>query len=358
VIFAIVRAASWLVPAEARAEWLAEWRAEFLHVAAAARGRTVAAFCVGAIPDAVWLRRSAPRAGVEPALCLLLLAALAAAGALVPHPGWLSGDIVSISTAGSRRSEASVTYDQYRILAARPTFASVAFYRVERRGGRWIAAATGSLRDVLGSGARRRYWQLPQRIDAFEFDAAFAPETRGFVLARMPAGAGHPARWPVYAPAAHRLECITLTSLTAAETHLLMIALALLAVGAATAISPGPFSRSWTAAAWAFLIAKMALAGAAVALACPPTLLLFGYTAAFAWAALDQRRRCPVCLRRLVRPVSIGSASHALLDWYGAEWMCARGHGLLYEPDTAVAAYSAPRWQRLDASWRALFRSA
>ncbi len=76
------------------------------------------------------------------------------------------------------------------------------------------------------------------------------------------------------------------------------------------------------------------------------------------WLILDQRRRCPVCLRLLMNPVRIGTPSRSFLDWYGAESMCSRGHGLLHVPETS-ASYSGPRqWLRLDCSWSGLFSRA
>ena len=76
---------------------------------------------------------------------------------------------------------------------------------------------------------------------------------------------------------------------------------------------------------------------------------------AFRWVLADQRRRCPVCLRRVVCPARIGASSYLLLEWYGTEFVCSRGHGLLQVPEISSSAYGAPRWQPLDASWSGLF---
>ena len=70
---------------------------------------------------------------------------------------------------------------------------------------------------------------------------------------------------------------------------------------------------------------------------------------AFCWVLTDQRRRCPVCLRRLTDPIRIGTPSQTLLEWYGAESACASGHGLLHSTDISST------WLRLDDSWRGLF---
>lgn len=74
----------------------------------------------------------------------------------------------------------------------------------------------------------------------------------------------------------------------------------------------------------------------------------------FRWILADQRRRCPVCLRRLSSEVRMGAPSQTFLEWYGAESTCSRGHGLLHVPGVS-AGYSAPRWLRLDNSWSGLF---
>lgn len=79
------------------------------------------------------------------------------------------------------------------------------------------------------------------------------------------------------------------------------------------------------------------------------------YLAAFRWALIDQRQRCPVCLRLLTNPTRIGGASQTFLEWYGVELMCARGHGLLYVPEIATSCYSTQRWLYLDPSWSGLF---
>jgi hypothetical protein len=73
------------------------------------------------------------------------------------------------------------------------------------------------------------------------------------------------------------------------------------------------------------------------------------------WVLIDQRRRCPVCLRLLSEPVRIGAPSQTFLDWYGAESMCTRGHGLLQEPEISTSYSGARQWLELDASWRDLF---
>lgn len=86
-----------------------------------------------------------------------------------------------------------------------------------------------------------------------------------------------------------------------------------------------------------------------------PQAMLIGYFFAFRWALIDQRRRCPVCLRLLANPVRLGQSSHTMLDWYGTELMCSSGHGLLYVPEAPNSSYSSQKWLPLDSSWRGLF---
>lgn len=74
----------------------------------------------------------------------------------------------------------------------------------------------------------------------------------------------------------------------------------------------------------------------------------------YRWVLLDQRRRCPECLRPLSAPVRIGAPSQTFLEWYGVESLCHSGHGLMHAGE-AVASYSnGPTWLRLDGSWRGL----
>jgi hypothetical protein len=82
---------------------------------------------------------------------------------------------------------------------------------------------------------------------------------------------------------------------------------------------------------------------------------LWGAIFAFRWALLDQRERCPVCLRRLAKPVRVGESSYIFLDWHGTERMCPRGHGLMHVAEGSSLWFSGQRWMAFDASWTALF---
>jgi hypothetical protein len=78
--------------------------------------------------------------------------------------------------------------------------------------------------------------------------------------------------------------------------------------------------------------------------------------AAFRWALIDQRRRCPVCLRVLGSPSGIGWASQVLLDLYGTEFICGQGHGLMQVPEIPSSS-SSQRWLTIEQSWSATFPS-
>jgi hypothetical protein len=73
------------------------------------------------------------------------------------------------------------------------------------------------------------------------------------------------------------------------------------------------------------------------------------------WALLDQRQRCPVCLKRVAHPAQVGLASRTFLAWNGTELMCTGGHTLLHVPSLPTSWFATQRWLYLDASWEFLF---
>ncbi len=75
----------------------------------------------------------------------------------------------------------------------------------------------------------------------------------------------------------------------------------------------------------------------------------------FRWALADQRQRCPVCLRRVTNPASVGLASRTFLGWNGTEMICMGGHTLLHVPSLPTSWFSDQRWLYLDSSWQFLF---
>jgi hypothetical protein len=104
--YAILRTASLLAPGDQRAEWLDGWHSELWYIPR--RGAT--RFCLGAFPDALWLRRNnlspVKQTGIRlesPLACLAFLATLAAVSLLIavrlpapdtmtrsPHLGFLN----------------------------------------------------------------------------------------------------------------------------------------------------------------------------------------------------------------------------------------------------------------------------
>lgn len=147
---------------------------------------------------------------------------------------------------------------------------------------------------------------------------------------------------------------------------LLVIAMSLLILPSVTTLSIGEYSGKFRARRWIFLAVKIALIlplvyfgsfdiGALVAPQMQSHGLIVGYVTGFRWALVDQRRRCPECLRRLACPTAIGCSSHLLLEWYGTELICTSGHGLMHVPEIPTSSYSVQRWVQLDPSWRGLF---
>ncbi len=111
---------------------------------------------------------------------------------------------------------------------------------------------------------------------------------------------------------------------------------------------------------WVFLAAKSVLLVLLVVfgvldLGSAGGFVLFSSVWAFRWAVNDHQERCPVCLRRLTNPTRIGEPSHTFLDWYGTEFMCDRGHGLLHVPEIHASCYNMQRWLYLDPSGSNLF---
>lgn len=76
-------------------------------------------------------------------------------------------------------------------------------------------------------------------------------------------------------------------------------------------------------------------------------LACFGVFIAIRWAMLDQRHRCPDCLRLLDKPVRMGSRSRILLEWNGTELLCLRGHGVMHVPEMPGIWFRRSRWMSL-----------
>ena len=123
----------------------------------------------------------------------------------------------------------------------------------------------------------------------------------------------------------------------AAKTFLVMLILPLLWIEGGTALRAhfGPITLP---------IGCLLIAGA--------MLFVAAFSYCLLWVFADQQRRCPVCLRRLSMPVSIGSWA-SVFDPVATELLCDEGHGSLCIPDSQGGP--PQRWITLDASWRVLF---
>lgn len=125
-------------------------------------------------------------------------------------------------------------------------------------------------------------------------------------------------------------------------------------------VNPYAPSLSIRVRRWLFLALKIGLVAmifwfAAIALLPmfpgAPSILMFGWIFGFRWALEDQRHRCPVCLHLLSNPTRVGSPAKSVLNWYGTELICTRGHGMLYVPGAPTTWCSTQRWQYLDPTW-------
>lgn len=209
---------------------------------------------------------------------------------------------------------------------------------------------------------------LPLYADAWLLEdtqhlAALPPDSRGFVLARAhnsslrhmfvaKAGGGH-----------DYFDCVPLYDRVTSPVagFLIIVLMSAFVLPAVTSVSLGD-CKSDSIYRWLFLAAKSAMV--LLMVYCWARYLLFdggpvhglliGCVLAFRWVLVDQRRRCPVCLRLLTNPVRIGRPSQTFLDWYGTELMCVKGHGLLHVPEISNS-YSTQRWLHLDRSWAELF---
>ena len=156
--------------------------------------------------------------------------------------------------------------------------------------------------------------------------------------------------------------------------------LALLALPAVSSVALGEYSLSLNEIPWSRRLYRWAFLGAKIALLLPIVYfasldLAYGFTGfntnqalyvqlvttffgclfGISWALNDQRRRCPVCLRRVAHPARVGQFSRTFLAWSGTEMMCMGGHTLLHVPALPTSWFSTQRWMFLDPSWKFLF---
>jgi hypothetical protein len=216
-------------------------------------------------------------------------------------------------------------------------------------------------------------WRLPGRADAWLLvdEGSLGPLTTGYVLARV-----SPTMHSIWVHntegGVDRFTFIPLAEPYLLFAFLLVMGLSVAILPAVTSLSLGeyPVNRHALARAtplrrWIFLAAKIALVlpialfgsidlFSVIAVGLQAHSMVVGSVVGLRWVLMDQRRRCPVCLRVLTNPTSIGEPSRTLLEWYGTELICGRGHGLLHVPEIRNS-YSEQRWLHLDSSWSSLF---
>jgi MacB-like periplasmic core domain len=234
-------------------------------------------------------------------------------------------------------------------------------------------------------------WRLPGKVDAWllESDSALPVDRDGIVLAEMTKSSERErfgGQWHMSAPTPDGtpddFTCLSLAERThnSAGIFLFAIILACLALPATTSLPLGEYrlgSRklSWSTRLrrWSFLVGKFALllpivylvsidlahlrpafeqdTSDYIQLISAFSICVFGLR----WILRDQRRRCPVCLRKLTHPARVGQPSRNFLAWNGIELICIGGHGLLHVPEIPTSWFSTQRWLYLDPSWDILF---
>jgi hypothetical protein len=240
----------------------------------------------------------------------------------------------------------------------------------------------------------RGSWRLPGAADAWllEQDAAISPGAVGYAV-------GHLTHWGVAEMYDERLHInaydpddpgedlwgVSFAERTRGPGVIFQFAilLAFLALPAITSVSLGEYSfcshkPPWQRKffRWIFLSAKIAfLLSIAYFLSLD---LSYWHATAYSsaseyaqlfssflicllgmrWVLLDQRQRCPVCLRRVTHPAQVGQASRTFLAWNGTELICTSGHTLLHVPGLPTSWFGTQRWLYLDTSWEFLFASS
>jgi hypothetical protein len=234
-------------------------------------------------------------------------------------------------------------------------------------------------------------WPLPGKVDLWflEPESAMTSGAVGYVVAHLTALGRAEMFEPtvsITAYGAHDsavdLIGVALEGRTRApfDFYRFALLLAFLCLPAITSVSMGEYSFNSHKPTWSRRICRWSFLGAKIALLLPivyyvPLDLAWWHisTSSFAseyvqliasfllclfgmrWVLLDQRQRCPVCLRRVTHPAQVGHASRTFLSWNGTELICMGGHTLLHVPGLPTSWFSAQRWMYLDASWDFLF---
>jgi len=244
---------------------------------------------------------------------------------------------------------------------------------------------------VVGGVAMQGAWKLPGKVDGWLLmpRPGDIPDHLGFVVARLKPSQEHAQwreNWAMTAPQPDGkmadFICFSLTERTRGPRDFFLFAvfLACLALPATTSIPLGEYRVSsqkqpWSKRLrrWGFLVCKIALLlpivyfasldlahmrtwvdpnwSIYIQLMASFSLCLFGLR----WVLRDQRKRCPVCLKKLTHPARVGQTSRSFLAWNGTELICVGGHGLLHIPEVQTSWFNTQRWLYLDPSWDVLF---
>jgi len=137
---------------------------------------------------------------------------------------------------------------------------------------------------------------------------------------------------------------------------------------------------------WAYLVAKLAVAGAILVvlrgllrfwLPGPQAFMFsyirpdpFAHDLLYTFAMLlftligigvlwliiwDQRYRCRTCLRRLRMPILTGSWTHVLFGPPKTEYICPYGHGTLKVAELQITGHQNPDWEPHEDIWKELY---
>jgi hypothetical protein len=405
---AILTSARWLVPAPQRAEWFAEWDAELCYIRRA-RDSCALRFCLGAYKDAFWLRRQCPyRVLDSPLRCLALLALIAAISLVgtgrAAFSSWFrdARGLVELTDTpveqyeeiwkNARSGFAGFAFFQrvnepirtprgmalYSIVQGTGNLFQVLNVPVVRPAPARSAQESGEMRPLLivsrdiwrmdfGNDRRiaghylvvggRRVpvagviaedaWPLEGRVDAWLLEDQPPQHAVGSVVGRVAASALAPGVLPRPARRFRQFIGLFVMAMTGA---LIVAVITAFKLGVAPGVRPRAFliAKCALIVPTAYCCALLGLSldmpwGAILQLAA-----LWGNVCAFRWAVADQRKRCPVCLRFLSRPVLLGKASQTFLGWYGTERMCGKGHGVLRVPELATSCAGLQEWVNLE----------
>ena len=274
----------------------------------------------------------------------------------------------------SNRGVSRITLERYRRLADRlpAELESIAFYQPLTRG---RAMASANLPALLGRPelADAEAWRFPGHVDGWilatdEELAAMPANAKGFAIGRLrPDAPKHGGmHWQFSLPKEDgdriTLDCTRIETAEPALAFLVTLVAALMILPGTIRFmqDEGSPRAQFSIRRWSFFAAKVLLLvtivffgimdlGSGHTVEIRPQAWILCFVVAFRWALMDQRRRCPVCLRRLTNPVRFGGPSQMFLDWYGTELICAEGHGMMHVPEIPSSSYSAQRWVSLDA---------